>query len=435
MSATTATTDYKTKYLQQKARAAKYKAMGDDLTKAHHKTTEHHNSVITDLKTKHSTTSKNLDNTKNSLNLAKLELEASIQGKHAFHTDLLNILGLDDDATDRDILSQVENIAEEASSEQTQKDALRMLGELQVKYNLLQEQMDRIRVEGYKVSKSKKGKGLSQGHRKEKVSVGVLECFQEDRCCAMVWANGLGSQCSRHWSVKGNPEGEDTKMCKTHGKHLNGNIYQGSFGLYHRNRPTIWGEHGLKVDTSTYKVGNKISWKMKAPEYDAEYQGAEFQASIPTLPNYLYPTEEQQFGDDSESEDESDMEVSADDASSDEEEQEQVEDVPVKELAEVEDEEEEAEDDTLTLEPVVDEEHEAMLAQIAKHGCAETDDEEEQEDEERCQNCHKLESEFDQDDFDGPAITTFAVNGQKWCADCISDACSEDESDDEEEVA
>ena len=48
-----------------------------------------------------------------------------------------------------------------------------------------------------------------------------------------------------------------------------------------------------------------------------------------------------------------------------------------------------------------------------------------------CENCHKKESEFDPDDFEGPAITTYAVKGCLWCADCISDDCADPEEEEE----
>lgn len=185
------------------------------------------------------------------------------------------------------------------------EEAIRMFGELQVKYNLLQEQLDRIKTEGYKVSTNKKTKGLSSTHRKEKVSQGVLECFHKDRCCAMVWANGLGQQCSRHWDK--HPDGKDSKLCKTHYKHYTeeDHCYRGSFGLYHLNRPKQWGDMGLYVQKE-YKVGGNICWKMKDPEYQAQFQSAEFQSSIPTdLPQFVYP--DAQFHDD----DDCDSEISA----------------------------------------------------------------------------------------------------------------------------
>lgn len=185
------------------------------------------------------------------------------------------------------------------------EEAIRMFGELQVKYNLLQEQLDRIKTEGYKVSTNKKTKGLSSTHRKEKVSQGVLECFHQDRCCAMVWANGLGQQCSRHWDK--HEDGKESKLCKTHYKHYTeeDHCYRGSFGLYHLNRPKQWGDMGLYVQKE-YKVGGNICWKMKDPEYQAQFQSAEFQSSIPTdLPQFVYP--DAQFHED----DDCDSEISA----------------------------------------------------------------------------------------------------------------------------
>jgi hypothetical protein len=187
------------------------------------------------------------------------------------------------------------------------EEAIRMFGELQVKYNLLQEQLDRIKTEGYTPAKPTKNlKGHSGTHRKEKVSQGVLECFHENRCCAMVWADGLGQQCSRHWDKHEN--GKESKLCKTHYKHYNpeDHCYSGAHGLYHINRPKKWGEHGLSVQTGTYKVGGNICWKMKDPEYQAQFQSAEFQSSIPTdLPQFIYP--ETQFHED----DDCDSEISA----------------------------------------------------------------------------------------------------------------------------
>ncbi len=194
-------------------------------------------------------------------------------------------------STAEEVFQWAEEKANEDQAEKTQQDALRMLGELQVKFNLLTEQMEKIKVEGFKVVKqTNKSKGHSGTHRKEKVSQGVLECFHKNRCCAMVWADGLGQQCSRHWDK--HEGGTSSRLCKTHYKHYDPETheYTGSHGLYHINRPQKWGDMGLSVQTGTFKVGGNICWKLKQAEYDCQFKSQEFQDSIPDdLPAYCYP--------------------------------------------------------------------------------------------------------------------------------------------------
>ena len=206
------------------------------------------------------------------------------------------------------------------------KEAVRMFGELQIEHNLLKEKLADIHLNGHKVSKSKSKKGLSGTHRAEDIQNGVLRCFQEDRCCAIAWADGKGQQCSRHWDK--HEDGKTSKLCKTHQKFLKADgTYEGSFGLYQKQRPTKWGECGL-THQQDYKKDGKINWKMTELDYDRQFATEEFQSSIPSdLPKYLFPDEDApQTSSDEEmevSDDETDDEeenVSADDEVSDDEE-------------------------------------------------------------------------------------------------------------------
>ena len=221
-------------------------------------------------------------------------------------------------------------IKEWAYQQKRDKDAVRMFGELQIEHNLLKEKLADIHLNGHKVSKSKSKKGLSGTHRAEDIQNGVLRCFQEDRCCAIAWADGKGQQCSRHWDK--HEDGKTSKLCKTHHKLLKADgTYEGAFGLYQKQRPTKWGECGLTFQRE-YKKDGKINWKMSELDYDRQFATDEFQQSIPSdLPKYLFPDEDTpQTSSDEEmevSDDESDDEeeiVSADDeVSSDEEEEEE----------------------------------------------------------------------------------------------------------------
>jgi hypothetical protein len=224
------------------------------------------------------------------------------------------------------------------------EDATRMFGELQVKYNLLNEKLDFIHKNGYKVAKStaKSKKGLSTTHRKEDVGNGVLRCFQKDRCCAVVWANGLAQQCSRHWNSKDNPEGLDTKLCKTHNKKINDQgQFTGSWGLYHQERPTNWGEWGLDIQNEWKKSkGKPICYKMKEDQYTEQFNSQAFQESIPEgWIRYDYPekqaevplaNEDGEFSSDDEDDDAQTI------GFSDEEEQQAVEEQAVEEPVAVE---------------------------------------------------------------------------------------------------
>tara|TARA_R110001592_G_scaffold22253_1_gene88788 strand:- start:40 stop:1281 length:1242 start_codon:yes stop_codon:yes gene_type:complete len=218
-------------------------------------------------------------------------------------------------------------IKEWAYQQKRDKDAVRMFGELQIEHNLLKEKLADIHLNGHKVSKSKSKKGLSGTHRAEDIQNGVLRCFQEDRCCAIAWAEGKGQQCSRHWDK--HEDGKTSKLCKTHHKLLkHDGTYEGAFGLYQKQRPTKWGECGLTFQRE-YKKDGKINWKMSELDYDRQFATDEFQQSIPSdLPKYLFPDEDApQTSSDEEmevSDDETDDEenVSADDeVSSDEEEE------------------------------------------------------------------------------------------------------------------
>jgi len=321
------------------------------------------------------------------------------------HLDIVGCVETADELTD-----WVEKMAQEQEEEQAQKDAIRMLGELQLKTNLLEEQLAKIREEGYKVSKAKSKKGLSGSHRQEKIDNGVLECFHPDRCCAMVWANGKGSQCSRHWDK--NPDGKWSKVCLTHQKHISEDrtTWTGSFGLYHQQRPATWGEHGLYVQNE-YKsrTGKPICWKMKQAEYLPQFESDEFQSSIPTeQPRYDYP----------------DLKVE-------------------KVLAEFSSDEED-EDDDQSVHTIAFSESDggndvADLNDVADVETPDGTDEEvvevveekvEAEEELVCEQCGKKESEGDWE-FDGPAITQYAVNGKNWCPDCISDDCQSEKTDED----
>ena len=220
------------------------------------------------------------------------------------------------------------------------KEAVRMFGELQIEHNLLKEKLADIHLNGHKVSKSKSKKGLSTTHRAEDIQNGVLRCFQKDRCCAVAWAEGKGQQCSRHWDknkdADGRPVGKTSKLCKTHQKFLKADgTYEGSFGLYQKQRPTKWGECGLTHQLgSGHKKDGKINWKMTELDYDRQFATEEFQSSIPSdLPKYLFPDEdapqtssdEEMEVSDDESEGEGEHDISADDeVSSDEEEEEEM---------------------------------------------------------------------------------------------------------------
>ena len=220
-------------------------------------------------------------------------------------------------------------IKEWAIQQKRDKDAVRMFGELQIEHNLLLEKLADIHLNGHKVSKSKSKKGLSGTHRAEDIQNGVLRCFQEDRCCAIAWADGKGQQCSRHWDK--HDDGKTSKLCKTHHKLLKADgTYEGAFGLYQKQRPTKWGECGLTFQRE-YKKDGKINWKMTELDYDRQFATDEFQQSIPSdLPKYLFPEEDApQTSSDEEMEvsddetDDEDENVSADgEVSSDEEEEE-----------------------------------------------------------------------------------------------------------------
>ena len=219
-------------------------------------------------------------------------------------------------------------IKEWAIQQKRDTDAVRMFGTLQIEHNLLKEKLADIHLNGHKVSKSKSKKGLSGTHRAEDIKNGVLRCFQEDRCCAIAWADGKGQQCSRHWDK--HEDGKTSKLCKTHQKFLKADgTYEGSFGLYQKQRPTKWGECGLTHQLgSGHKKDGKINWKMTELDYDRQFATEEFQSSIPSdLPKYLFPDEDApQTSSDEEmevSDDETDDEeenVSADDEVSDDEE-------------------------------------------------------------------------------------------------------------------
>lgn len=196
-----------------------------------------------------------------------------------------------------EVFEWAEEKANQDQAEKTQQDALRMLGELQVKFNLLTEEMARIKEEGYKppAKIAKKQKGLSGKHRKEDCAAGEMRAFDECRCSAISWANGLAQQCSRHWTSHGE-DGTRTHLCKTHFKLLevrNGKeVFTGSWGLYHQERPSVWGEFGLSVQKEFAKdgkgIGKKIPYKLKAEDYNKQIMN--HMAAVPSkVPRFDYP--------------------------------------------------------------------------------------------------------------------------------------------------
>ncbi len=255
------------------------------------------------LKTKHDLDLKTMtdkkDDYKKQLKTKTEECDALAEQEQEtdkFINDLYEKTGKDDH---EDVLAWVDEQAEKESNNQVQQDAIRMLGELQVKFNLLSEQMDEVRKNGFKVSKSKKA-GFTGRHRGEDVQDGVLKCFQANHCCAISWSDGQGGQCSRHWDKNDGtytdkecgamtcPNGEKSKMCKTHAKLITpSGTYEGAFGLYSQKRPTKWGEFGLKVQNEFKKDAN-ICWKLKAVDYDAQID--DVLAGVPdSVPKYLFP--------------------------------------------------------------------------------------------------------------------------------------------------
>jgi len=169
-----------------------------------------------------------------------------------------------------DLIKWVEERAVEYADEKTHHDAVRMFGELQVKFNLLTEEMaEHLAKNAPKASK--KQKGLSGQHRKEDCDAGVLRPHQVSRCSAVSWANGLAQQCSRHWDK--HDDGKMYHLCKTHHKLVNEEgQYTGSWGLYHQKRPTCWGDHGLKVQNEWKKmIGKPINYKLKTAPYEEQF--------------------------------------------------------------------------------------------------------------------------------------------------------------------
>ncbi len=278
----------------------------------------------------------------------KEALEDSLAQSHDWWRSLMDATGMDDASV---ILEWAKTQKEKEADNQVQQDALRMFGELQVKFNLLEEQMAIIRRDGFKVSKNKKEKGLSSTHRNEHITqAGHLPVFEPSRCSAMVWANGKGCQCSRHWDSKQNPDGKDTRLCLTHNKLVKSGVFTGATGLYHQERPETWGEYGLSVQKE-YKQGNTIPWRMKQAEWKVQWNSEEFQASIPEgTPRFPYP--EQKVLAEIESDDDDLSVISGSSASTQAfSEDEQVNDVAVLADVETPDEEEET-----VEEPIVEEE-------------------------------------------------------------------------------
>ena len=296
-SGNTSSKNYKKMAKQLAVENADLKTQMETKTAQYEENTKHQTATLTKAMERTKTLKTELDETAG--NLKKFQ--------HLFQTHL-DLTGVE---TAEELTDWVEKKAQSAVEDQLQQDAVRMLGELQVKTNLLEEQLAKIRQEGYKVSKSKSKKGLSGSHRQEKIEVGVLECFHPDRCCAMVWADGKGSQCSRHWDK--HPDGKISRVCKTHQKHIgaDGKTWTGSFGLYHQQRPSTWGEWGLYVQNEYKSRTDKpICWKMKQAEYLPQFESDEFQKSIPDdVPRYDYPEKKQaqkvlaEFSSDEEDED------------------------------------------------------------------------------------------------------------------------------------
>lgn len=189
-----------------------------------------------------------------------------------------------------EVLEWVDKKATEDQAEKTQQDALRMLGELQVKFNLLTEEMEKHKEKT--LNTNKKQKGLSGQHRKEDCANGNLRPFVPCRCSAISWANGLAQQCSRHWDK--HEDGKTSHLCATHHKLLceteDGRmVYTGSWGLYHQPRPDNWGQYGLKVQNEWAKrVDKPIPYKLKKADYDAQF--AQMASEVADdVPRFDYP--------------------------------------------------------------------------------------------------------------------------------------------------
>ena len=249
---------------------------------------------------------KTLKEQKKTLEAEVEQLTDSLAQSHEFVRSLMDETGLDN--SDH-ILEWVKTKKQMETDNQVQQDALRMFGELQVKFNLLEEQMAIIRRDGHKVSKNKKEKGLSSTHRNEHITqAGHLPVFEPSRCSAVVWANGKGCQCSRHWNSKQNPEGATTHLCLTHNNLMADGVFTGATGLYHQERPAVWGEFGLKHQAE-YKTGNTIPWRMKQAEWSVQWNSEAFQASIPAdIPRLPYPEQGKVLAD-VESSDDDDLSV------------------------------------------------------------------------------------------------------------------------------
>lgn len=191
-----------------------------------------------------------------------------------------------------DILAWVEGQSLEAKAEKTHEDAVRMMGELQIRFNLLTEEMEKYKAEKQNSKKNKKQKGLSGQHRKEDCDEGNVRPFVECRCSAVSWANGLAQQCSRHWDK--HEDGKRSHLCKTHHKLLvvdedGKEVYTGSWGLYHQERPKNWGDHGLKVQNEWKKmIGKPINYKLKEADYNAQFP-AMCLAVPSSVPRFDYP--------------------------------------------------------------------------------------------------------------------------------------------------
>ena len=251
--------------------------------------------------------------------------------------DLLTTLNKETGAENpEDLVKWVEERAIEYADEKTHHDAVRMFGELQVKYNLLTEEMNAYK-EKIAPKQAKKQKGLSGQHRKEDCDAGVLRPFAANRCSAVSWANGLAQQCSRHWDK--HDGGKTTHLCKTHHKLVNEEgQYTGSWGLYHQKRPTCWGDHGLKVQNEWKKmVGKPINYKLKSAPYEEQFAAMVAEVAE-DVPRFDYPElvcgvcapveEDDEFSSDEEGADDED--VSTDEMEvSDDEDEEEVADEPV----------------------------------------------------------------------------------------------------------
>ncbi len=270
-------------HTENKTLKGEIKTLKEDYKTLEETATENEKQMKTLMKDYKTKTKTEMDEMKEQLT----KTDADLAKTKAFCAQCVELTGKD---TADEVLDWVEQKANEDQAEKTQQDALRMLGELQVKFNLLTEQMEEHKVKT--LNSNKKQKGLSGQHRKEDCINGNLRPFVECRCSAISWANGLAQQCSRHWDK--HADGKSSHLCATHHKLLVEDecgkcVYTGSWGLYHQERPKVWGEHGLKVQNEWKKrVGKNIPYKLKQADYETQF--AEMASKVPAeVPRFDYP--------------------------------------------------------------------------------------------------------------------------------------------------